>query len=160
MKSLYNCPLMKDFSDFCTLKRVLWWIILNLHLVQTPWAILIFKFVFDLMPWNIWKCCITNFTWDYFFLTPSMIGFINGKMFILTNRQVVLMRLKNCIISRGIVQRPSFNIMACLIGVSSWWSRGVFHKDVRTSSSYVWFLRTNATCDARGNAVQCKAMPT
>ena len=36
-------------------------------------------------------------------------------------------------------------------------ARGVFHKDVRTSSSYVQFLRTNATRDARGNAVQRKA---
>ena len=39
--------------------------------------------------------------------------------------------------------------------------RGVFHKDVPTSSSYVRFLRTNATRDARViNAVQRKATRT
>ena len=35
--------------------------------------------------------------------------------------------------------------------------RGVFHKDVRTSSSYVRFSRTNATLDARRDAGKRKA---
>ena len=32
--------------------------------------------------------------WDYLFLTPFLIGSINGRIFILTNRQVVLMGLQ------------------------------------------------------------------
>ncbi len=41
------------------------------------------------------NCCITNLYMRLFFLKPSLIGSINDRIFILTNRQVVLMRLTN-----------------------------------------------------------------
>ncbi len=43
---------------------------------------------------SLWKCCTTNlYIWDPFLYTPSLIGSINDRKFILTNRQVVLIGL-------------------------------------------------------------------
>ncbi len=53
---------------------------------------------------SLWKCCTTNLYMRLFFLTPSLIGSINARIFILTNWQVVHIGLK----CHSVTQASSF----------------------------------------------------
>ena len=48
----------------------------------------------DAKPIQLWKCVTNSYMRLFFFLTASLIGSINYRIFLLTNQQVVLMELK------------------------------------------------------------------